>query len=111
MSGDNYNKNGIFYDRCKKKKSLLYKCKREGSKGRLWWEEKEVGLGQGLPQKGDALMKKDRKKDFVCVCLCTLTNMYMCFRLGECIYKETIIFQYFIFTECILYVKHYARDH
>ena len=34
-----------------KKKSLLYKCKRGGSKGMLWWEEKKVGLGQGLPQK------------------------------------------------------------
>lgn len=39
--------------------------------------EKGGGLGQGLPKRGDALMKKDREKDFVCVFLCTLTNVYV----------------------------------
>ena len=44
----------------------------------LWWEEKKVGLGQGLPPKGDALMKKDRKKDFVCVCVCAHSQICIC---------------------------------
>lgn len=33
MSGDNYNKNGIFYDRCKKKKAYYTSAKEEGLKG------------------------------------------------------------------------------
>ena len=38
---------------------------------------KEGGARSGSSPKGDALMKKDRKKDFVCVCVSVHTHKYV----------------------------------
>lgn len=65
-----------------KKKCLLHKCKRGGSKGSLWWDVKEVRLGQGLSKKKVMLWWKKIEKRIFYVYVCTHKYVYV-FQAGR----------------------------